>query len=57
MRSKDDSLYASTVRRTPKSWWEKLLALDRKEDPRRRPAKRALPKRSVWAIKGPEELS
>jgi hypothetical protein len=57
MRSKDDSLYASTVRRTPKSWWEKLLALDRKEDPRRRPAKRAIPKRSVWAIKGPEELS
>ncbi len=59
MRSKDDSLYATTVRQTPKSWWSRLLlAPGSKEDPRRRPGpRRVVPKKSVWALKGPEELS
>jgi len=58
MKSNDDNLYASTVRQTPKSWWGwKLLAPNRKQDPRRRqnPKLRA-PRRNVWALKGPEEL-
>jgi hypothetical protein len=56
MKSSHDNPYASTVRRAPKAWWERLLALDRREDTRRRPAKRAVPRRSVWALKGPEDL-
>jgi hypothetical protein len=58
MRSNDDNLYASTVRQTPKSWWGwKLLAPNRKQDPRERQnLKRLTPKKSVWALRGPEEL-
>ena len=58
MKSNDDNLYASTVRQTPKSWWGlKLLAPSRKQDPRQRQnPKRLAPKKSVWALKGPEEL-
>ena len=58
MKSNDDNHYASTVRQTPRSWWGwRLLAPSRKEDPM--PGlnlKRVAPKRSVWALKGPEEL-
>jgi hypothetical protein len=58
VKSNDDNLYAPTVRQTPRSWWGwKLLAPSRKQDPRRRQdLKRLAPKRSVWALKGPEEL-
>ena len=58
MRSKDDNLYATTVRQTTKSWWGwRLLAPGRKEEPGSRPhPKRPAPKRSMWALRGPEEL-
>lgn len=58
MKSNDDSLYASTVRRAPKSWWGwRLLGPSRKQDQRQRQdLKRLAPKRNVWALKGPEEL-
>lgn len=58
MKSKDDNLYAATVRQTPKSWWGwKLLAPNHKQDPKRsQNLKRLPPRQSVWALKGPEEL-
>jgi hypothetical protein len=58
VKSNDDNLYAATVRQTPRSWcgW-KLLALGRKEDPRRRQSlKRLAPRRNPWALQGPDEL-
>jgi hypothetical protein len=58
MKSNDDNLYASTVRQTPKSWWGwKLLAPSRKQDPTQRQSpRRPAPKKSMWALGGPEEL-
>jgi hypothetical protein len=58
MKSNDDNLYAATVRQTPKSWWGwRLLEPSRKQDPRQRQnLKLRTPKKSVWALRGPEEL-
>jgi len=58
MKSNDDNLYAPTVSQTSKSWWGwRLLAPNRKQDPRQRQnLKRLAPKKSVRALRGPEEL-